>query len=200
MIDDIDFLEGDGKFTIRDESIRETAELARINHDSPIVAVNTYLDNHLLQITYDGSDDKKRRSEFRKRTASEILKSGYSNGCTDDALAFIALARELGIPTKYVETFDQEWLSNPNTNQIFGHVFVDVLVDGNWRAYDPRSGFTSNNEYTRYGKTYAEIGKGLDFSEVFIRENKGYRTEPLNLDLQTLDKVIRTFSPSISSK
>ncbi len=195
MIDDIDFLEGEGKFTQRDEIVRGIAKQLKPLYDNPLLGVSM----RILNIRYNYSEEK-RRSEFRKRTASEILESGYANGCTDRALAFIVLARELGISTKYVETFDQEGLSNPNTNQIFGHVFVDVLVDGNWKAYDPERTFTPNNEYTRFRKKYIEVGKGLDFSEVFIRENESYRTEPLNLNLQTLDKVIRTFSHSIISK
>ena len=81
-------------------------------------------------------------------------------GCTDTALAFIVLAREFGIPTRYVETFDDEWLQDRNSNEIQGHIFVDILVDGQWRPYEPQKGFTRDNEYTMNGRTYIEIGKG----------------------------------------
>ena len=62
---------------------------------------------------------------FRKRTGSEIISDKYITGCTDAALAFIVLARASGIPTKYIETIDVEWLKNGGSS-IRGHVYAQV--------------------------------------------------------------------------
>jgi hypothetical protein len=77
-------------------------------------------------------------NEFRKRTAIEIIESGYVTGCTDAALAYIVIARVAGIPTKYVETISEEWF-NKKTQQISGHIFSQSFSEekGEWIWVDP---------------------------------------------------------------
>ncbi len=65
---------------------------------------------------------------FRQRTASEILESGISYGCTDYALVAIVLLRERGVRVQYVETFRKKWLESKEKN-IEGHVFIEVKID-----------------------------------------------------------------------
>src|SRR3989338_4742452 len=55
-------------------------------------------------------DQPNRNSLFNRRTASQIIEDGFSTGCTDTALAFVALCRARSIPTKYVETIGRDWL------------------------------------------------------------------------------------------
>lgn len=186
MIEDLTFLE-EADFTIRDDNVKEVVRTLRQSTRTPWGAVS----EHVSQLR---NDDSKKSSEFRKRTASEILKSGYVTGCTDTALAFLVLARELGIPARYVETFDENWLQEANANGVQGHIFADILINGNWRVYEPKKGFTPDNTYSMSGRKYAEVGKGLDFSQVYIKENGIYR--PMPTRLQSLDEAVRIFKPS----
>lgn len=180
---DLTFLE-EGKFTKRNDSVKETAKKLKQSNRTLWRAAS----EHVASLRYDNSN---KYDVFRKRTASEILESGYVVGCTDIGLAFIALARELGIPTKYVETLNERWLQDANAKGIQGHIFVDVNIDGNWRAYEPKRGFTPENNYSMNGENYIEVGKGLDFSEVHIKENGVYRSEPTNLQsLDDLNKAV----------
>ncbi len=154
------------------------------------------ISNYVKDLKYVGH-----KSEiFRKRTASEILESGLVTGCTDTALCFIVLARTLGIPTRYVETFNKEWLEDvkKDLNNIQAHVFVDILGDTQWKAYETKRGFTKDNKYTMSGRDYIVIGKGLDFTSVYIKENGGYRKKPLNL--QSIDeqkKIIKLYDKKV---
>jgi len=88
-------------------------------------------------------------------------------------------------------------LSKSKDGKIYGHVFADVFIDGEWKCYDPAKGFTPNNEYILPGRgKYIEIGKGLDFSEIFIKNPKtGKRdTKPTNLgSFKDLEGVIKLF-------
>ncbi|MGI5897807.1 MAG: transglutaminase domain-containing protein [Candidatus Dojkabacteria bacterium] len=75
---------------------------------------------------------------FRKRTASEIIKSKYVTGCTDAALAFLVIARATGIPAKYVETIDTEWLRRGD-DKYSGHIYVRIFDNSkdDWILIDP---------------------------------------------------------------
>ena len=75
-------------------------------------------------------------SVFRKRTADQIVADEYVTGCTDDALAFIALARACGIPTKYIETLDADWIKHGG-RPIQGHVYAGVYINDEWILIDP---------------------------------------------------------------
>jgi len=87
-------------------------------------------------ITYDA---KNKTAVFRKRTSEQILSDGFATGCTDRALVFIATARALGIPAKYVETVDKKWIEN-KTNSVTGHVYAKVFWGGEWTVIDPEKG------------------------------------------------------------
>lgn len=78
------------------------------------------------------------RSLFRKRTASQIMRDGYITGCSDSALVFIALARSTGLPTKYIEALDRDWLEHGG-NTISGHVYAEVydMSQSRWLLIDP---------------------------------------------------------------
>jgi hypothetical protein len=164
----------EGEYTKRDKRVKEIAERLRKSDRTPRGAVSGYVS----ALRY---DDSKKDSEFRMRTASQILESGYITGCTDSALVFLVLARELGTPSIYVETLDEKGLQNADASEIRGHVFVDCQLSGDWRAYEPRAGFTTNNDYILNGRRFVEVGKGVDFSEVYVKINGVYRTKPINL-------------------
>lgn len=84
------------------------------------------------------SKEEFNEEEFRKRTASEIIKSGYYTGCTDFALAFTLLARKAKIPTMYVETVSEEWLKHGG-DSYGGHVYAKIYDSekNEWIWVDP---------------------------------------------------------------
>lgn len=168
---------GEGKFTKRDDLVRRVSEKLRQFAEKAKRTLPEEITEYMRhKLTH---DDSNKNEEFRKRTGSEVLKSGYCNGCTDRALVFAVLARELGIPTQYVETLSEEWLRSNETEKVVGHAFVNVFIDGEWKAYDPRLGFAP--DYVLGGERFVEIGKGLDFSEIFIKKDEGYKPTPTNL-------------------
>jgi len=74
---------------------------------------------------------------FRKRTADQIIKDGFTTGCTDIALVFIVLARAKKIPTKYIEAIRRKWMETGDEDSIEGHVFAEVFLNGKWYIIDP---------------------------------------------------------------
>ncbi|MEM3841467.1 MAG: transglutaminase-like domain-containing protein [Candidatus Micrarchaeaceae archaeon] len=183
-INSLTFLE-EGKFTMIDDKVREIAsKMLSADIKSELGAISKFVSS----LDYKPSS----KIDFRHRTGSQVLASGYSTGCTDDAIAFIVIARSLGIPARYVETLEEDWVSGKDRSDVIqGHIFVDLFIKGKWVAYDPRTGFTKSNKYilaTRNGEmAYKEIGKGLDFSEVYLKELDGYRATPINL--QDVEKL-----------
>ncbi len=176
MMDDLTFLE-EGKFTRIDKAVREKAlELTSKKGDQEKVsAISKFILSNLKMRPFD-------LSIFRKRTGSKIFESGFSTGCSDTALVFIVLSRASGIPTRYVETLLEDWLTGKiPENPVEGHIFVDVRLNGRWFAYEPLRGFTPNNQYVLMGRPYCEVGKGLDFSEIYPKTEGGYTNKPINL-------------------
>lgn len=103
---------------------------------------------------------------FRQRTADQIIREGYSSGCTDFALAFIAITRAKGIPTKYVECINKSYF-NGDLQRVAGHVFVECLIAGKWRTVDPTAGSLFINK--NYSK-YVVYEKGLDSWDLGIKD------------------------------
>ncbi len=84
------------------------------------------------------NQDKEFKLEiFRKRTADQIIKDGFTTGCTDIALVFIALTRAKNIPTKYVEAIRRKWIESDEADLIEGHVFAEVYMNNQWYIIDP---------------------------------------------------------------
>ena len=186
MIEDLTFLE-EGKFTRIDKAVREKAlELTSKKGDQEKVsAISKFILSNLEMRPFD-------LSVFRKRTGSKIFESGFSTGCSDTALVFIVLSRASGIPTRYVETLLEDWLTGKiPENPVEGHIFVDVRLDGRWFAYEPLRGFTPNDKYTLMGNNYIEFGKGLDFSEIYLKTDGSYSSEPVNLQSIEPLKMLR---------
>jgi len=110
------------------------------------------------------NDVEEKSKLFRKRTADEIIKSGKATGCTDYAIAFIALARAKNIPTKYIEAIRKRWLDIGDDNHIEGHVFAECYVDNKWYIIDSQEG-TVRTDYRRY----VIYKKGLDSWDIGIK-------------------------------
>lgn len=110
--------------------------------------------------------DKKMKTEvFRKRTADQIIKDGFTTGCTDVALVFIALARAKKIPTKYVEAIRRKWIESGDEDFIEGHVFAEVYINNRWHIIDPTEACLKF-WYDRW----LIFAKGLDSWDIGIHE------------------------------
>ena len=185
-MDDPKFFLGEGRFTRRGRKIR--------NLKNSILNENCETDKLEAFTQYVSGLKRCGRKEglgFRKRNANKIIKSGKVCGCTEVALAFMVLCREAGIPVRYVETLRREGLKDFNPDYIQGHVFTDVFVDDVWRAYDPIERFVEGDSYHLGDSEYIELGKGLDFSELYVKEKGIYRTRPINLNsIRKLLKLI----------
>lgn len=119
------------------------------------------------------SNDKEFKDKvFRKRTADQIIKDGYTTGCTDIGLVFIALARAKNIPTKYVEAIRRKWIEGDDENYIEGHVFAEVYLDGHWRIVDPTEACLKF-WYDRW----IIYEKGLDSWDIEIRNYDGLKNK-----------------------
>jgi len=115
------------------------------------------------------------KNVFRKRTAEQILKDRYLTGCTDYALLFITIARACGIPAKYVETIDREWLEKGGTD-ISGHVYAQIYDEekGEWVWVDPRMWKIGSSPKQKDRIVFKE---GLDSWDIGIRDKESMDRE-----------------------
>lgn len=171
MLEELTFLE-EGKFTQRDEIVkkkaRELADIAQGEEPKILHEISKYLFRIAQEV---------RPNLFRKRTASQIILSGCTTGSTDKVIVFLALARENGIPSAYIEAFEKYWLQELRF-PIQGHVFAQILFADQWRIVEPTRGVSRENEYRFNDRTYIEAGKGIDFSQLYVKQGEVYAPNP----------------------
>ncbi len=143
-----------GTQTVITENIKMTADRFGVEKFATVFEILEWLHKNLKLVS--GAEFK--REYFRKRTADEIIQSGVATGCTDYALVFCALARAKGIVTIYVEVLDADWVEHPDYDDIRGHVFCEVVIDGKTYVVDPQGVAVR----PWIGRRYVVIGKGLD--------------------------------------
>lgn len=112
---------------------------------------------------------------FRKRTAEQIIKDGFVTGCTDLAVVFVAAARACGLPAKYVETVDEEWLKSDSPD-IVGHQFAQVYDEDrkDWFWVDPTWGKVDSANPKNEGRVVYK--EGLDSWDVGFIDGKSMET------------------------
>lgn len=106
----------------------------------------------------------------RQRSCKEILKSGFLTGCSDRAIVFRTFMLALGIPCRIVDTLEEDWVNVAFEGVIRGHVFVEFFYKDRWIVYDPSRGFTEGNDYILNRKKHVEVGKGLDFIQIYLKK------------------------------
>jgi len=114
---------------------------------------------------------------FRKRTADEIISSGFVTGCTDEALVFITIARNMNIPTKYIETIDSEFLRRDEKGgkNYRGHVYSGVFEkDKGWRIID-QTKRKIDADIESDGRVFFK--EGLDSWDIGIRDFETLKKE-----------------------
>lgn len=163
----------EGDFVKCDAVTAEKAQCIRLLAEQNNTSILHEISTYLQQMGYDTSDKK---NLFRKRTASEIIASGFQTGCTDRGVVFLALAKELGIQAFYVETFKEKSLGTPSMG-MEGHVFVQIYdkQHGQWQIYEPINGF--QDAYTLDNTNYIPVSLGRDHSVAYLL---GKRGDPLS--------------------
>lgn len=75
------------------------------------------------------------------RNAEQIWLSKKTTGCTDYAILFACFARQIGIPTTFLHTAEQNYINRLKngeiTNRHVGHSFCECFYDGEWVLVDP---------------------------------------------------------------
>lgn len=164
---------GEGRFTKRDEIVRTALReaLSLTERKTDLGKISLFL------FTNFSLNNPRRMEDFRRRKVSEIILSKKCNGCSDYGIIFAALAREANVPTRYVETIEEEnLLSLPE--KVSGHIFVDLFLDGEWVIYEPKEGFKT--DYILGARKYIPVARGLDFSELYLENGKKIKLDAIN--------------------
>ena len=150
---------GDGCQTQITPLIKKIASSFKTSRLELILEILNWVQSNIRENSF----DEEKNLLFRKRSSDEIIKSKMATGCTDYALAFIALSRAKKIPTKYVEAIRRKWLDIGSERHIEGHVFAECLIGNKWRIVDPQEGAIRIN-YQRF----VIFAKGLDSWDIGI--------------------------------
>lgn len=156
-MDNKDYLT-EGKLTNFDKNVKSV--LVDINSQGYEFVLNAlqWVKNNLRE------DDSNKTELFRKRTAGEIIKSGFHTGCSDRALVFITLARAKGIPTILIDTIMLDYFNQDNPDNLIGHVFAKVYISNTWYIVDPTAGSISINHHPGL-RRYLVFAEGIDFED-----------------------------------
>ncbi len=154
----------DGSQTVITDSVKKRSKLIEGAGFDCVVNILEWVNKNIkIKRSVDNWDKL-----FRKRTAAEIIESGFSTGCTDTSLAFIILARAKKVPTKYIEAIKKAWLEGEK-DLIEGHVFAEVCIENKWYIVDPEMMTIYVNGDKRVYKHFVIYKKGLDSWDIGIR-------------------------------
>ena len=129
-----------------------------------LLAAIRYVGEHLAYDALESHD------QFR-RDAAALFRERTLDGCSDFALAELALFRAMGYPSRLVLTFNAKWAPRYRRNPLAlpnGHAFVEVWTRGRWHLvdpthfviydrYDPAAPFLPGNEIF--------LARALDFAD-----------------------------------
>lgn len=104
-------------------------------------------------------------------TAEEALQLGHGV-CQDHAHIFIAVARQLGFPARYVSGY---LMMLDRVDQEAGHAWAEAWVDGlGWTGFDVSNGICPDTRYI-------QVATGLDYNEAAPVRGLLYGAERENL-------------------
>jgi len=110
------------------EKFRSGGELQRVENILSFLGEKKNL-NH---VDLERENRKEWKKLFNKRTAKEIFESKTSYMCTDTATLFLAIARECGIPAKFIQ--------GKRVGKSGSHSWVQIFVEEKWLNIDPTQG------------------------------------------------------------
>lgn len=100
--------------------------------------VNSTLTKSAKEVFSQEEFQEKLHQEHLKRTADDVIKSGYNYGCDEYGIVFATIARIKGIPTKYIQC--AEVISYATKNGINGHVYLQCYLDDGTYLVDSTRG------------------------------------------------------------
>ena len=111
-------------------------------------------------------------------TAEEALSIG-KGVCQDHAHIFIACARQMGFPARYVSGY---LMMNDRIDQEASHAWAEVYLDGvGWVGYDISNGISPDSRYVK-------LATGLDYSQAAplsgIRRGGASETMQVSIQVQ----------------
>lgn len=160
--------------------LKNGPQTQNINHKDVLEKFNDNKDlSTLIEIyRYISETEYKNSSDISidkfARTVEEIIESKTLTGCTDYGLLFASLARDKGIPTIFIQTAHESWIYDrvrEIDKGIFGHILIEVYIDGKWRYIDSTSGkyfpeyntdnFSLNDGYYVFSKSIEVYDSGI---------------------------------------
>jgi transglutaminase-like putative cysteine protease len=135
------------------------------------------------RMTFDGA------STDSSTTAADAF-ANKRGVCQDFAHVFIAVARQAGLPARYVS--GHLYRRDGDQRQSASHAWVEASVDElGWVAFDPSNGICADDAYVR-------IAIGLDYSEAapVAGVRRGGGTEEMSVDVQVSSVTRRSQSQS----
>ncbi len=152
-----------------------------------------------LKVKYTDDEEFQRQNKFH-RNAKEIWESKLSTGCTDYALVFSTLARQIGVPTTILHTAEENWVKNLLAGREFkaykGHTFCECFYCGEWVLVDPTArkvikGYNPNKiELTNENNVYIPYLRTIDLmGKTSLKEH--------NLDMEERCKKLSLFENDI---
>ena len=114
-----------------------------------------------------------------KRTARDLFRDETLDGCSDFALADMALFKAMGFPTRLVLSANLKWIERLRQNALAsgnGHSFVEVFIDGRWHLADPTEFilydcYDPSSQYLPGGEIFMARGKDFQSLAVFSVED-----------------------------
>jgi transglutaminase-like putative cysteine protease len=134
--------------TRADPAIAEFARLSQRAADAPLAVLHNLLDRVHGEMVFDGSPTQTTTTAVE----SFALKRGV---CQDLTHIFIAAARSIGVPARYIGGHFQR--ADGVTEQEAGHAWAEAFVpDLGWVAFDAANGICGTDAHVR-------VAVGLDY-------------------------------------
>lgn len=155
-------------------AIEAMARRIKEAHESEVERMRMALGLLVQEFAYDPAYA---RRQFT-RSAAELFESRILGGCSDYALAGLALFRAMGHPCMLVVTVSSKWLARREINPLavgYGHSFIEVMLDGRWHLADPNHFVLYDNyapEEPFYPHKELFMARGYDFHALGLRSTK----------------------------
>ena len=120
-----------------------------------------------------------------QRTAAQLFEEKTLGGCSDFALAKVALFRAVGIPARLVLTANTDWLKKYRLNPLTittGHVFIEAYLEDRWLLVDS----TYRKLFAGYDLTDENYPRG----ELFCLRGADY----WSLNLRNVEQLNSTYA------
>ncbi|MGE0454276.1 MAG: transglutaminase domain-containing protein [Vicinamibacteria bacterium] len=117
---------------------RTAAELKRPTVRDTLAAIHQYLGTNLKKVKNPSYGHPSRG----RRTSVEMLRT-EAWGCSAHAQVACHLARACGVPAILVKSLNLAWVEKENQGDGLGagHVYVEVLINGNPALWEPEGGY-----------------------------------------------------------